>query len=134
MCPEFGTFGRMAVGGKIIWTVERPWQSNESNISSIPQGTYNVQRHTSPKHGECWILQGGSVEKYKTDSQVHHRWGILIHPANAASQLQGCIAPGFTRGCYKGDWAVLNSRNAINYMLKTLPSDWKLRIEGSTTR
>jgi hypothetical protein len=107
---EMGTFGKMVVGDKTLYTVERPWLNNEPRKSCVPRGTYTVTRHDSPKFGDCWILEGITVGHF-TGIRTH----ILIHAANKASELQ--------------DWAVLRSRDAMKH-LDTLPDEWTLVITG----
>ena len=121
---EMGTFGKMVVGDKTLYTVERPWLNNEPRKSCVPRGTYTVTRHDSPKFGDCWILEGITVGHF-TGIRTH----ILIHAANKASELQGCIAPGLVLGALGNDWAVLRSRDAMKH-LDTLPDEWTLVITG----
>ena len=48
-----------------------------------------IEPWLSPTHGECYIVSGGTVGKMEG-----RRTHILFHPANAVSELQGCIALG----------------------------------------
>lgn len=64
-------------------TLELPWKDNRMEISCIPCGLYFVKRRFS--------------EKYKHHLEVLNtkpRTMVLIHVANHAHQLKGCIAPG----------------------------------------
>ncbi|HTR41056.1 MAG TPA: DUF5675 family protein [Pseudomonadales bacterium] len=78
------TSGYLAVNGNIIcYTLERPWQNNESNISSIPAGTYSaIIRYDKTDH---WRLQL---------TNVPDRSGIQIHIGNQTSDTEGCILVG----------------------------------------
>ena len=114
-----GTFGKLYIDGDFIChTVERPWKNNEAGVSCIPEGTYNITPHVSPKFGDCYILEQRTlgVTKFGPSQRTH----ILIHPANHAGQLQGCIAPGRKLGTVGGHWAVLNSREAFNKLMDLL--------------
>lgn len=103
-----GTFGDLFIDGEFIChTVERPWLGNAPNESCIPEGVYTVERYTSPRHGNVFILSGGTVDKfYNSNGQ---RWGILFHKANLPTQLEGCIAPATRIGVLNGQTAGLSS-------------------------
>jgi hypothetical protein len=80
-----GTLGRLysaLPGGVQLFTVERPWSGNAPYVSCIPEGQYALRPHSSPHWPE--VLEVVSVPG---------RTAILIHPANAPAELQGCIAP-----------------------------------------
>lgn len=98
-----GTFGRLTVDGLGWWTVERPWLSNASDVSCIPGGTYTCRLTYSPRFGMSLYL----VEN------VPDRFGVRIHPANLARQLNGCIALGRKLGTMDGVKCVLVSRPAV---------------------
>lgn len=102
------TLGMLQVAGQHhapIYTLELPWKDNKPRISCVPDGDYKVISHVSPKFGKCWWLQ-----------DVPGRSEILIHQANVASELLGCIALGLSSGQLKGKPAVLSSRNAMAYL------------------
>lgn len=98
--------------------VECPQKNNEPNISCIPEGTYNLSPHKSPKFGNCYALDAPSlgVTRYGPSLRTH----ILIHVANRPSELKGCLAPGSDFGTLNGEWAVMNSRLAFNSIMKYL--------------
>lgn len=79
-----GTNGSLFESGAFIcFTIELPWQENRYMVSCIPEGKYQLKRRYTEKHG--WHLMV---------TEVLHRSGILIHPANdAQKELEGCIAP-----------------------------------------
>jgi len=101
--PE-GTFGVMGLAEEPPrWvTLERPWKNNEPFISCIPDGTYVLRPHESVKFGRVWCVD-----------QVPNRTAILIHPANLATELEGCIALGECYGSLQEHPAVVNSRQAV---------------------
>lgn len=51
---------------------------------------------------------------------VPNRSRILIHAANKASELLGCIAPGLALGFIAGELAVLQSKLALSRFMKAL--------------
>lgn len=92
---QYGVFGILTINGQSFPTIERHWNNNQPNISCIPASEYVIVHHESPKYGDCLAVvnESNNVYQYKTDAG---RWGILIHAANRASELQGCIAPGMS--------------------------------------
>ena len=52
-------------------TLELPWYNNMNNFSCIPEGTYEVIKWKSPKHGDCFKVLN-----------VKDRSDILIHKGN----------------------------------------------------
>lgn len=80
------TIGRLNYAGQYFFTVERPWKDNEPNISCIPTGNYQMGRVDSPKFGpDTWEIR-----------DVPGRTHILIHVANTADDVLGCIGLGRT--------------------------------------
>ena len=79
-----GVFGELWNGDKLLCrTVEKRWHNNQNQISCIPLGIYHCTKRTSQKYGHHWHLQ-----------DVPNRDLILIHNANWAHQLKGCIGVG----------------------------------------
>lgn len=116
---QFGTFGTLTIGGFSFQTVEQDWEDNLPNISCIPNGMYTIEPYDSPQHGKCIIIYNPAlnVGKFKGEAR---RFGCLIHAANIASQLRGCIAPGMTNSMYQGHWSVKSSRTALGLILDLL--------------
>jgi hypothetical protein len=114
--PEiaFGVFGRLTVGAFTCYTLELPWKGNQPGISCIPTGQYQAKRFFSPTFRQIvWRLE-----------QVPGREGILIHPANRAAELKGCIAVGLQCGCVQGEWGLVRSQEAFrNFMEQTKEAD-----------
>jgi hypothetical protein len=78
------TSGYLAVDGTIIsYTLERPWVGNITNISSVPDGTYNgIIRYDKTDH---WRIE-------LTD--VPGRSNVQIHVGNEPDQTKGCVLVG----------------------------------------
>ena len=113
------TLGLIEFADLEFWSVERPWLDNQPNISCIPVGEYKLRWRESPKFGPTWQLE-----------DVPGRTHILIHSANFAYQLQGCIALGTD---LMGDTiAVANSRKAMNLFEEvTEGGEWILKIKNA---
>lgn len=82
------TSGYLAVNGSIIsYTLERPWQDNQQNISSIPAGTYpGILRYD---HKDHWRIELQNVPG---------RTNVQIHTGNEPDQSKGCILVGTQLG------------------------------------
>lgn len=99
-------------GEKVCCMMEPPWINNETNISCIPKGTYQVKhlaRSASGRYRDVYVVTG-----------VAGRSGILIHPGNYAgkrpeylSDSYGCLLPASRWGRLSGQRAGLASRGAI---------------------
>lgn len=88
-------FGGIVVDGKEYHTLE-------NTELQIPAGVYQSNWEPSPRLNR---------ETYRLVA-VPGRSGILIHPANFAEELLGCIALGWQRGELDGKPALLHSRAA----------------------
>lgn len=108
--PLFGTFGTLTVGDWKCYSVEKPWKDNQPSHSCVPVGTYALALSTYHK---------GGYPAYEL-THVPGRARILIHRANRATELEGCIAPGTGLGMLGGDWAVLNSGVAFDQIMTKL--------------
>jgi hypothetical protein len=113
--------------GKAWDTIERPWVPSSIYIagtkgqSCIPLGEYRVTRYSSDAHPGVFAISNPALGVYVQESQVPSaqrgiaRTNVLIHPANWASELRGCIAPGKKRSQGPdGYWMVQQSRDAFN--------------------
>ncbi|MFL5809840.1 MAG: DUF5675 family protein [Flavisolibacter sp.] len=89
-----GTNGDLLLNGdKICSTIELPWKDNQSQISCIPEGSYELRKRYTPRFGRHFILMNVPGRSY-----------ILMHAANdALHEIKGCIAPvSFLTGEGKG--------------------------------
>jgi hypothetical protein len=120
------TLGTITNGVKKLQTMERPWVPSDKSVagrkgvSCVAPGRYRLERHNSDAHPNVWALVNPQLDVYHWESEVPtERRGIartvvLIHAANYAEELRGCIAPGTTRGKDGARKAVWNSRDALN--------------------
>ena len=99
--------------------IERPWKNNEDDTSCIPDGDYQLVPHKG-KYGRVWAFVGETVSHYEEPGKA--RFACLIHNANWADQLEGCLAigrgvnPNTPRGRM-----VLNSLQAVTALRKIMP-------------
>ena len=113
------TLGRLYVDNEwVCYTIERPWLDNQRRISCIPTGTYPL---FTKEYGRFW-------DKYKFPIPIlgntNPRSEILIHPANYAKDLAGCIGLGNK----KTNNAVLNSRKTWFKLLPIISLADKIKI------
>lgn len=104
------TLGKLHIDGHLFATIER---AQSGDHPCIPEGTYKLVPHKSPKFGDVYAFVGGSCFEYSVPEGHEGRCLILLHPANLASELLGCVAPGLSHGVIGQDKAVLNSRAAM---------------------
>lgn len=110
-----GTFGKLTIPGnpEYFYTVER---RSDGAHPRIPAGSYEMLLDTYHK---------GNYKAYQI--VVPGRDRIMIHVANKAEELLGCIAPGRSLGFVDDQLAVVRSRDAYTDMmisLRGVERDW----------
>jgi len=123
------TLGMLEVEDKYFYTMERPWVKHDIPggtpfKSCIPDGTYDVVPFTRSSGDEVVALVNEDLGVYlRADDRPNGegRYEILLHSANWADQLAGCIAPGLH---YKidnlGRHMVTNSRAAMSDLMSVV--------------
>jgi len=96
------TMGTICWGGNLIYTMEDAWKNNAIGQSCIPDGTYRCEPRIFHRGGYPAIEITG----------VPNRTHILIHRANTAADVQGCIAIGRDIRVLSGLLAVGDSSGA----------------------
>jgi len=126
------TLGVLTVGDSTFQTMERPWIPNPNGpgghpqTSCIPIGDYTLTPRYSPAKGHHWLLSNPYLGIYASPADIPEGqpWGrslVLIHSANWAYQLLGCIAPGQSRTRdTQGQWMVTNSVASMISLRKLL--------------
>lgn len=142
------TLSNLLAGPLACDAIEQPDNHDQPGHSCVPIGTYQLVQHTSARLHEddgvtplrTWALVNPSLgvthspdDPIPGNCQYPHRSECLIHPANFARQLEGCIAPGAarTRAQGSGEWMVTNSRESFKMLrayLDAHPEDWTLTI------
>ena len=133
LTTSYCTLGQLSVDDRTWPTIERPWVPTSLSMcgtkgaSCIPLGEYRVTKYSSDAHPNVFALSAPRLGVYVTESEVPPslqgiaRTRVLIHPANWASELRGCVAPGKNR--LKGTdglWMVKASRDAMNEIRNAL--------------
>lgn len=101
----FGVLIDEMTGLPICLTLELPYKGNQPSISCIPKGIYKVQPYTSDRYRDVFQIM-----------DVPGRTAILIHAGNTCHDTEGCVLPGLKYGKLHGVDAVLESRNALNFL------------------
>lgn len=112
-------------------TIERPWiptplsQGGRKGESCVPRGTYELVRHNSEAHPNTWALVNPDLDvvHYEDRNRPNARCLVLIHVANFARELRGCIGVGFgrskddagTRMVTQSKLAMLNLKRLLPY-------------------
>ena len=139
------TLGWLSYGNKKWATIERPWvpvseaPCGSKGASCIAPGLYRVAPYNSEAHPNVWSLSNAQLWVYVWPNEVPvdrkdlARTNVLIHPANWASELRGCVALGKRRERDVGGWMVKESRDAVNELRGILTNqfDISLLIEGN---
>lgn len=127
------TLGSLFVSGVKFDTIERPWLPDDlcpagrKGVSCIPVGTYRLVRHDTEAHPKSFAIvnQEMAVYHYPEEapmgSELRVRTAVLIHAANWASELRGCIALGMKRHFSGTAWMVQNSRLAMKAFHDLVP-------------
>jgi len=116
------------------YSFELPNLGNQRRISCIPEGTYTIIKHKSPKFGDCLWIQ-----------DVPNRSEILIHdkvnfvgsknPRTGNSDLLGCVAPAESKMDIDGDGildiAPKSSTIALKKILALVPNKFLITIKSS---
>jgi hypothetical protein len=98
------TLGKAVYGEHVFWTIEKPWKDNQPYVSCIPEGYYRLGRRNSPRFGpNVWEVL-----------EVPNRTHILLHVANTADDVVGCI--GFGSSVWADLGGVGSSRKAMNQL------------------
>ena len=130
------TLGLLLVGNQQFCTIERPWiPSTESlggtkGVSCVPRGIYRLVRHNTEAHPQTWALVNEDLDVIHQPmaAKPNARTAVLIHPANWAHELRGCIAPGMrTTRDAEGRFMVADSKRAMRQIQTLVP--W---IDGHT--
>lgn len=100
-------------------TLELPWEDNETNVSCIPVGEYQVIKRWSPKFDNHFHIL-----------DVEGRSYILIHKGNYYTDIRGCILIGKDLSDINkdGELDVTSSAVAMSELLEIMPERFTLTI------
>jgi hypothetical protein len=115
------------------FAIEQPWNDNTPFASCIPTGVYNLVNHSSKKYGEVYALINPimGITHYKSETIKNNRYAILIHAANWAHELMGCIAPGDAFIIDKdGRGMVTNSKKTLEKLFSRIDKNTQVIIKN----
>lgn len=115
------TQGVLTAGRNRYYTIERPWvqgphPGGASFESCVPDGNYQLVKHTRPDGVKTVALVNPSLGVWYNRGDRPNDWGrylILIHSGNYVNDVVGCVAPGLFRTIYDNRLMVTNSRAAM---------------------
>lgn len=114
-----GTFGRIEVGERHWFTLERPWLNNAPMKSCVPLGEYKLvwQPTTTavPENyeGHTWYLDGETVSPGWGSNDSRPRSRCCFHIGNTFRDVKGCIAMGKNLTSLSSLWSVGRSQAAM---------------------
>jgi hypothetical protein len=124
------TLGKLTVEEYSWYTMERPWIPDEGGgiggtplVSCVPPGLYQLFLHDTTKHPKTWALVNSDLGVV-ANPIPGMRSDILIHPANWAWELEGCIAPGMGSQQNGQTYMIIESREAMRELQGVVP--WTL--------
>lgn len=127
--PEV-TLGTLYVGELKLATLEEPWVRNPAGpggqplISCIPDGTYVLLPHVSPKYPTGVVAFSNPVlgvhAQTKPAGQAWGRVAVLIHAGNNTDHTEGCVLVGMQHAKDEGRHVVLQSRMALAMLMEQL--------------
>ena len=80
-------------GLKDTWPLDKIVNTKVYGETAIPKGTYKIALSISPKFkNRTWAKKYGGLVPEVLNVKGYS--GIRVHPANFATELLGCIAPG----------------------------------------
>ena len=103
------------------FTLELPWDDNQTDISCIPEGEYSYFIRNSNRNGTVLELR-----------DVPDRTHIQVHSGNYTSQIRGCILVGDGIKYLNNDNIpdITNSKNTLYNLISLAGSEGILRIES----
>lgn len=123
------TMGKLTLPARELQTIERPWihdalAGSKPFESCVPDGIYDLVPHSSKSRPNTWALVNPALKVYHYESDIpkgmHGRYACLIHVANWAHDVVGCIGPGLKRKVLNGKLAVTSSEDAMSIIREAL--------------
>ena len=133
------TEGVLSIHDFTLATIERPWiaasrPGGKSFESCIPDGIYTVEPFDRPSGEKAYILSNPELGVFKFEGEGDGRYLCLLHIANFARNVVGCIGPGMRRAIMMdkkvGAWsrAVSDSGEAMRILNSKLGRTGKHRL------
>jgi hypothetical protein len=128
-----------------LFTIEKPWlphhdggRAGEPFRSCVSPGVYRLNAFERPNGDKVWRLSNPRLDVFPLDTDIpparrgKGRYLILIHVANRARDVVGCIGPGRAwRTESDGTVMVTSSRDAMQDLHRALDGRKNLEIEIS---
>lgn len=140
---KMGTPGYLQYDNQKFPSIEREWLDNKAFLSCIPLGRYHLEPYSSTKYPNHYALVNVGLSVYAKQEDIPEgtegRYAILIHVANTADQLAGCIAIGLDRAYIKPNGhsiglGVSASKKAFKSLMIALDNDEEKHITISARK
>jgi len=121
---NYGVWGKINLPSPhrgYLYSIEKPWQENQKNISCIPEGRYRCKRYESNTFSNTFKVVN-----------VCGRSHILFHIGNKVSDVKGCIALGKYWDILDNELYVRDSKIAFGEFMEALKEveEFQLIITG----
>ncbi len=126
------TQGFLSFARRIVATIEQEWRPDpnrpggESNNSCVPDGKYKLIPHTRPDGKEVVALVNEDLGVYylaEDRPAEGGRYLILLHIANWAENVVGCIGPGTGKAPSAKGPMVTSSKAAMKKIIDYIDGD-----------
>ena len=129
----YATLGTLGGLPQVLQTLELPWVQDPSGApcgapgrSCVPVGEYQLALHDTPAHPKTFALVNPDLGVYHEPGDVPAGTGacrvaILIHVANYASELEGCVGVGTARYKTPSQWMITQSAHAFTLLTQAVP-------------
>jgi hypothetical protein len=120
------TQGLLTFKGQALCTIEQEWRPTDDHLggtnfnSCVPDGEYTLRPHTRPDGKHVVALENHDLNVYYNQTDVPDSGGrylILMHIANWAHNVVGCIGPGLSKADSAQGPMVTNSSAAMSSIM-----------------
>lgn len=120
------------------YSIEQNWLHNQPFLSCVPDGVYELVEFESEKYGSTFAIYNPDRDVYVNKGDMANdtdRYACLLHKANWAHELQGCIAFGQTVRCGRKEsmadhqLMITNSRVTTSKIIDMLKSSSNNELE-----
>lgn len=114
--------GVLVIKDEMFFTVERPWIPHPTSPggmplkSCIPNGKYRIEKFVRPNNDVVPVLINEALGVYaRAEDRANdtERFACLMHAANFAHNVKGCIGPGVGAQFKNNSYSTTYSKKAM---------------------
>jgi hypothetical protein len=134
---KYATLGLLRAGDLTLFTLEEPWNPDPDGPggqkrepgkreSCVPDGTYVLEPHNTPKYRDVWALVNPALGVYHWSVPPGLKYGrcaVLIHNGNKLEETEGCILVGRFHTREDNQDKVLESRLGLDHLRAILRNE-----------